>query len=398
MSFLGELFGPRTLDQRFPSIAAMEKAARRRTPKFAYDYMSGGIGAEEGLARSVADLARVKFLPHYLTDPVPPALETEILGQKVAAPFAPGPVGLTGLMWPDAPMHIARGARAHGLPMGLSSVATNSIEEVGAILGDRLWFQLYPMRDPEVEADLLERYKAVGGEVLLVTVDIPGPTRRARDIANGLAVPPRRDWRTYVQGAMRPAWAIETLRKGIPTFRTLTKYTEGDGSAEAANTFLNRVLGGHNPPDRLKRFRDLWPGKLVIKGLLGLDDVRVAREIGADGILVSNHGARQLDAAPTPAEVLPAIHREVAGSMAIMVDGGVRTGLDIARYLALGADFVLMGRPLVYSVAAVGANGPEHALEVLKQEFAGTLRQLGCSDPRDLARYLYDQPPHGGTS
>jgi len=130
MSFLGELFGPRTLDQRFPSIAAMERAAKRRTPKFAYDYMSGGIGAEEGLARNLSDLARVMFLPRLLADPGAPVLETEILGQNVAAPFAPGPVGLTGLMWPDAPIHIARGAAAHGLPSGLSSVATNSIEEV----------------------------------------------------------------------------------------------------------------------------------------------------------------------------------------------------------------------------------------------------------------------------
>lgn len=389
MSFLGELFGPRTDDQRFPSIAAMEQAARRRTPRFAYDYMAGGIGAEEGLARNVSDFARVKFVPRYLSDPEPANLETTILGQTVAAPFAPGPVGLTGLMWPDAPLHIARAAKAHGLPSGLSSVATNSVEEVGEILGDRLWFQLYPMRDAEIEADILKRYQALGGEILLVTVDIPGPTRRQRDIRNGLAVPPRRHWSTYFQGAMRPRWALETLKTGMPRFKTLTQY-EDTANNETTAEFLGRVLGGHNPPDRLKRYRELWPGKLVIKGLLGLEDVRVAQEIGADGVIISNHGARQLDAAPTAVDVLPAIRQAVGGSMAILVDGGVRTGLDIARYLAIGADFVLMGRPLAYSVAAMGARGPHHALEILKQEFATTLMQIGCSDPRELGRFLYE--------
>ena len=391
MSLLGELFGPLTDDQRFPDIAALERAAYRRTPRFAWDYMAGGIGEEEGLARNRSDFARVRFVPRLLSDPAPPVLETTILGQTVSAPFAPGPVGLTGLMWPDAPLHIARAARAHGLPAGLSSVATNSIEETGEILGDRLWFQLYPMKDPEIEADILKRFQSLGGDVLLVTVDIPGPTRRRRDIANGLSVPPRRHWRTYLQGAMRPAWALETLRVGMPTFKVLTPYMNADtNSAANASAFLSSVLGGHNPPDRLKRYRDLWPGKMVIKGILGLEDVRTAIEVGADGIVVSNHGARQLDAAPTAIDVLPAIRQTVGGSMAVLVDGGVRTGLDIARYLALGADFVLMGRPMAYSVAAMGARGPVHALEILKQEFATTLIQIGCSDPRELGRFVYE--------
>ena len=149
----------------------------------------------------------------------------------------------------------------------------------------------------------------MGGEILLVTVDIPGPTRRQRDIRNGLSVPPRRHWTTYLQGAMRPAWALETLKVGMPTFKTLDQYIGEGGPDETASGFLSRVLGGHNPPERLKRYRKLWPGKLVIKGVLGLDDVRVAQEIGADGIIVSNHGARQLDAAPTAVDVLPAIRQ-----------------------------------------------------------------------------------------
>ena len=384
------LFAPRPLDQRFPSIAVMERAARRRTPKFAWDYMTGGIGDEVGVNRNVTAFHDIRFLPRYLTAPETPDLTTTILGQTHAAPFAPAPVGLTGLMWPNAPLHILRGAAHHNIPGGLSSVATNSVEEGGEILGPNLWLQLYPMRDPEPEADIIARFKAPGGEVLLLTVDVPAATRRQRDIGNGLAVPPRQDWRTYLQGAMRPAWALETLRTGVPTFKTITKYVPGaDTSPLAFGSYLSSVLGGHNPPERLKRFRDLWPGKLVIKGLLGLDDVRTAMEIGADGIIVSNHGGRQLDAAPTAVEVLPPIRQLVGGKMAIIADGGVRTGLDIAKYLALGADFVMLGRPMVMSVCAIGPDGPVHAIEVLKQELTTTLQQIGCSDYRDLAKFIY---------
>ena len=386
---LGDLFKPRTLDQRFPSIARMEQAARRRTPKFAWDYLAGGIGDEYGIHRNLTDFQQIQLMPRYLVNPDPVDLTTEIFGSTYSAPFAPGPVGLSGLMWPETPMHIARGAKAHGLPSGLSGVATNSIEEVGAILGKDLWFQLYPMRDEPAEADIVKRHLAVGGEVMMVTVDIPGPTRRQRDIGNGLSVPPRQDWRTWMQGAARPAWAWATFKAGLPRFKVLERYADGADNAASAMAYLGQVLGGHNHVDRLKRYRDLWPGKLVIKGLLSLEDVRVAQEIGADGIVVSNHGARQMDAAPTAVQVLPTIKQAVGGSMKILVDGGVRTGLDIAKYLALGADFVLLGRPLAYSVAAIGPEGPAHALEVLKQELTTNIAQLGLSDYRDLAKAIY---------
>lgn len=386
---LKTLFESRSLDQRFPSIATMEAAARRRTPKFAWDYMAGGIGQEKGVAANVSAFDAVKFMPRYLTSIPFPDLRTTILGQDVSAPFGPGPVGLSGLIWPDAPVHIARGAAAHGMACGLSSVATASIEDVAPIMGDRLWFQLYPMHNPDVEADILRRFREAGGEVLLITVDVPGPTRRARDIGNGLAVPPKLTWRTYMQGAMRPSWAVETLRKGLPTFRTIERYGLEDGKPEQTSQFLSTLLGGHNPIERLRRYRDLWPGKMVIKGVLGLDDARTALEVGADGIIVSNHGGRQLDAAPTAVEVLPTIRQAVGGKMTVLVDGGVRTGLDIAKYLALGADFVLLGRPLVYSVAAIGGEGPNHALHVLKTELATTLNQIGCEDYRELASFIY---------
>lgn len=390
MSFLSEFLKPRTDDRRFPSIAAMERAAKGRVPRFGYDYMTGGIGREDGLARNITDLDRIRFMPRYLIDYAAPDLTTKILGQTHAVPFAPGPVGLTGLMWPEAPVHIARAARRHDLPVGLSTYATASIEEIGAIAGSSMWFQLYPIADAEIEADLLKRFREVSGEVLMVTVDIPGPTRRERDIGNGLSVPPARDWRTYLAGAMRPRWALETLRTGLPQFKNVVRYAPDGPDTLTALEFLGGIMAGHVGPDRLRRYREMWPGKLVIKGVLSIEDARLAAEIGADGIVVSNHGGRQLDAAPTAVDVLPQIRQAVGGKLAILADGGVRTGLDIARMLALGADFVLLGRAMAFSVAAMGARGPDHALKILKDEFTGTLTQIGCREIGDLGGFLLD--------
>ncbi|MEM7189138.1 MAG: alpha-hydroxy acid oxidase [Pseudomonadota bacterium] len=385
----GDLFQPRNLDHRFPSIAQMESAAKRRMPKFAWDYTEGGIGDEYGTWRNVSEFHKVQLMPRYLVNPDPVDLTTTIFGETYSAPFGPGPVGLSGLMWPDTPLHCARGAKAHNMPCGLSGVGTNSIEEMGAVLGKDLWFQLYPMRDEPAEADQFKRHEAVGGKVLLVTVDVPVPTRRQRDVGNGLSVPPRQDWRTWVQGAMRPAWAWETFWSGLPRFKVIERYADAT-DAVSAMEYLGQMLGGHVHIDRLKRYRELWPGKMVVKGVLSMEDARLAQEIGADGIIVSNHGGRQLDAAPTAVQVLPAIKQAVGGSMTVIADGGVRTGSDIAKYLALGADFVLLGRAMVWSVTAAGAAGPEHALEVLKKELVSTIGQLGISDWRDLPKTVYE--------
>jgi isopentenyl diphosphate isomerase/L-lactate dehydrogenase-like FMN-dependent dehydrogenase len=385
-----DFFGPRTADQRFPSIAAMERAARRRIPRFAHDYMAGGIGREDGLKRNRSELDAVRLMPRYLAEVPAPDLATTVLGQKVAAPFGAAPVGLTGLMWPDAPKHIARACAAANLPVGLSTYGTASIEEVGAIAGRLMWFQLYPLKDEAIEADLLARFAAVGGEVLVVTVDIPGPTRRERDIANGLSVPPRRDWRTWAQCALRPGWSMAMLRAGVPQFRNITRYVPAGADATTALDFIGGIMAQNVSAERLRRYRDLWKGKLVVKGVLDARDAGVALDCGVDGIVVSNHGGRQLDAAPTAPEVLPAIAEAVSGRMAVLADGGARSGLDIARLLAKGAEFVLLGRAMAFSVAAMGPPGPAHALHVLTEELRGTLVQLGCADHRQLAAFLQE--------
>lgn len=386
---LGAFFRGRTVEQRFPSIAAMERVAARRIPKFAHDYMVGGIGREVGVSRNIQALDQVRMVPKYLIDFPEADLSTNIFGKSYPAPFAPSPVAMSGLMWPDGPMHIARAAGARGLPVGLSTYATCSIEDAAAACapGD-LWFQLYPQSDLEIEADMLKRFRAVSGDVLLITCDIPQNTRRERDIANGLAIPPRHDFWTYFNAAIRPRWALATMRQGLPEFRNITRYMKAKG--ESSMELLGRLSGGHVTPERLRRYRDEWPGKLVVKGVLHVDDVRMCLDMGVDGIVVSNHGGRQLDAAPAAPEVLPQIRQLAGGKLVIMADGGVRHGLDIARMVAKGADFVLLGRAMALSVAAMGPSGPAHALQILTEEFAMTLSQLGCTDWRDLPKYLAD--------
>ncbi|MEM1299159.1 MAG: alpha-hydroxy acid oxidase [Pseudomonadota bacterium] len=391
MSILTKLFAPRTDDRRFPSIPALERAAQGRIPRFAHQYMSGGIGREDGLRRNVSEFDNVRFVPQYLREYEPADLTTKILGQKYAAPIGPGPIGLTGLMWPGAPLHSARAARAHDLPTCLSTYATSSIEDVGAVAGPAMWFQLYPFKDVSIDEDLLKRFKAVGGEVLLITVDIPGSTRRERDIASGLSLPPAQDWRTYLQAALRPRWALNTLRNGTPEFVNMMRYAPEGMDQLSALEFLGGIGAGHIGPERLRHYREIWDGKIVVKGLLSVEDARIAADCGMDGIVVSNHGGRQLDAAPTALEMLPQIRQAVGGQMAILADGGVRYGSDILKLLAMGADFVLLGRAMTFAVSAMGPEGPKHALHILLEEMKGTLGQLGCEDLSDIANYLQNK-------
>ncbi|MEM9140644.1 MAG: alpha-hydroxy acid oxidase, partial [Pseudomonadota bacterium] len=306
-------FFTRPVEQRFPSVAAMERVAVKRIPKFASDYMVGGIGREVGRDRNITQLDSVRFTPRYVVDyETPPDISSTIFG-KWDAPFGPGPVGLTGLMWPRAQIHIARAAAEHNVPIGLSTYGTETIEDAGAIAGKNLWFQLYPIHDEDIERDLMKRFEAVGGEVMIVTVDIPQSTRRERDLGNGLAVPPRQDYITYWQAATHPAWAIETLRHGMPKFKTVLRYVPPDTPAQSSMQILGSLSAGHVGPERLRRYRDEWKGKLIVKGVLHQDDVKMCLDTGVDGIVVSNHGGRQLDGAITAPEVLPQIRQYAGG-------------------------------------------------------------------------------------
>jgi isopentenyl diphosphate isomerase/L-lactate dehydrogenase-like FMN-dependent dehydrogenase len=377
------------ISKRFPSIPHMKAKARWRIPGFAWDYMTGGIGMEENVRRNSDDLQKIMFMPRYLSAAPNPDITTTIFGQTLSAPFGVAPIGLAGLQWPGCEPPIARAARAHNVLHVLSTHATQSLEKMKLHSGPMGWFQLYPPNDARMETDMIERAKRAGYDVLVVTVDIPAATRRDRDIRNGLSVPPQFDARTIFHAAMRPHWLLRLARHGIPHFENLEFYAPKGQSIKEFYAFLGSVLSNHITADRFKQIRDQWPGKVVVKGVLDPEEAAAYMAMGADGIIVSNHGGRQLDAAPSSVSMLPHVRKRLGPDALVMVDGGVRSGLDIARMVALGADYVFLGRPFIFSVAAIGDDGPSHLIDVLKLELAGTMSQLGCQGLGDLHTFLH---------
>lgn len=385
------------LGQRFPSAASMEALARKRIPRFAWDYTAGGIGREEGVRRNIGDLQAVLMMPRYMEGAADtPVLETRLFGRPLAAPFGVAPMGLNGLIWPGCEQPIAAAARSHGVVHVLSTHATRSLEDMKLHSGENGWFQLYPPGDPAIESDLIGRARRAGYEVLVVTVDIPGATRRDRDIRNGLSVPPKPGPRTVCDAAIRPRWLLRLARHGIPHFRNLEPYAPRGLSIDALGAFLGTLMAGHITAGRLKRIRDQWPGRLVVKGVLHPDEAAACVACGADAVVVSNHGGRQLDAAPSAAAMLPAMRARLGPDVPVFADGGVRTGLDIARMIALGADYVFLGRPFLHA-ATLGDDGAAHLMAVLKEELRCTMLQLGCDRIGRLPEFRLPAPAACGT-
>jgi L-lactate dehydrogenase (cytochrome) len=377
------------LSRRYPSVAHMKEEARRRIPGFAWDYMTGGIGPEENVRRNVDDLQAVQMMPRYLNGEADiPLISTSLFGAQLDAPFGVAPMGLNGLIWPGCEKPIADAARAHNIVHVLSTHATQSLEDMKRHSGANGWFQLYPPNDPEMERDLIRKAREAGYQVLVVTVDIPAPTRRDRDIRNGLSVPPEITGRTVSHVLTRPRWLLRLAQYGMPHFRNLEPYAPPGLSITELGAFLGKILSGHITAARLKRIRDQWPGKLVVKGVLDPNEAAAYFAAGADGVIVSNHGGRQFDAAPSSAAMLPKIRATLGPDALVMIDGGVRSGLDIARMIALGADYVFLGRPFLFA-AAVSDAGPAHLIDVLKQELFGAMQQVGAATLSDLPSFLH---------
>jgi L-lactate dehydrogenase (cytochrome) len=317
--------------------------------------------------------------------------------RSYSLPIGVSPMGLTGMQWPGAAEFLAATAQRQKIPFVLSTFATTRMERIAEIAPDAAWFQLYVLTEPAIEADLIARAQRSGYDVLVVTIDVPTATRRQRDIRNGLSVPPRIDVTTLLQILGRPKWALSTLRWGIPEFLNLKPYFPTNMSLADLGEYISRLTEGHVSLERLKEIRDSWPGKLVVKGVLHPADAEACRQIGADAIIVSNHGGRQLDAVPAAIDVLDDVKRACGDAMPVMVDGGIMSGLDIARALSRGADFVLIGRAFILGIAALGQDGGNHVVRLLREELRSTMGQLGCSRLADLPSFVWKQPEHALT-
>ena len=383
------------IEKRYPSVADMEATAKRRLPGFARDYLVNGLGGGICVERNRLALDNVRLMPSYLTEAGSPDIHARLFDHVYDAPFGVAPIGLSGLVWPRSETILAAAARSHNIPYTLSTVATVPLEAIPPIAGANAWFQFYPPNDAAVEHSMLERCVNAGYGTILLTVNVPVVVRREHDIRNGLSVPPRFDLKTIYQMATHPQWSLRMLGRGVPQFETVKPYFEGGNSKnlgrsiQASTQFIKKVMKGHITAERFSTIRDGWPGKLLVKGILDVEDATRYLALGADGLVVSNHGGRQLDAAPSVVSVLPGIRKAVGPDATLVVDSGIRSGQDIARMLALGADFVLLGRPFMYAVVALDRQGGDHVMNVLKAELSSVMGQLGCPTLAELPRFLY---------
>lgn len=364
--------------QDYPAIDDLKKRAKTKIPHVSWEYLSCGTGDERAVLQNEEALAKVTLLPRFMKGYLQPELTTTLFGKTYDAPFGVAPIGLTGLMWPLAEHILAKMAAQYRIPYCLSTVATQTPEDIGPLVGDMGWFQLYPPRDKGLRTDLLKRAKDSGFHTLVVTADVPAPSRRERVSRAGLQMPPRITPRFIVQGMLHPRWSFETLKAGLPSLKTMEKYANSSNMAKVSG-FVGQKLGGTLSWQYLKEVRDEWHGELVVKGLLHPDDAEKSIEIGVDGIQVSNHGARQFNGTPAAIDALGPIVEQVQGRASVLFDSGVRSGLDIIRALALGADFVFLGRAFMYGVAAFGQEGGAHVTEILRADLINNMLQLGVS-------------------
>ena len=368
---------------KYQTVDDLRRRARRRTPRFAWEYLDSGEGDERARDRNAESLQQVLLTPRFLKGELDPDVSTELFGVRYSLPVGIAPMGLTGLMWPGADMALAETAARCRIPYAASTVNTADVSEVGPRAGEMGWFQLYPPRDADIREDLLDRARRAGFGVLVVTADVPARARRERQTRERVSMPPRITPRHVTQAALRPAWTLGLLRNGLPRFHTLERYVNRATLRQLAG-FVGASLGGSLSWDYLAETCELWPGPVVVKGILHPDDAERCVETGADAVVVSNHGGRQLDAAPAAIEALDPIVERIGGRVPVLFDGGVRSGLDIARALALGADFTFTGRSFMFGLCALGAGGAEFVASLFEQQLTSVMHQLGCENLTEL--------------
>lgn len=375
-------------NSNYPSIEDLIKKAKKQIPRFAFEYLDGGCNEDINLYKNTAELREVELKPTYLSQHTRSDMKTELFGHIYDAPFGIAPVGLQGLMWPNAPEILAKAAHQHNIPFILSTVTTSSIERIGELTEGKFWFQLYHPAENTLRDDLLARAEAAGCEVLCILCDVPSFGFRPRDIRNGLAMPPKMTLSNMLQILGKPEWALKTLYHGQPSFANLQKYMPKGLNMGQLGAYMNQTFSGRVNEAKISEIRDKWKGKLVLKGVASEQDTEMAIKLGLDGIIVSNHGGRQLDAGQSAIKSLTPIVEKYKGQVKIMMDSGLRSGPDIARTLASGAEFTFMGRSFMYGVAALGNEGGNHTISMLKTQLQQVMEQVCCERVEDFPRFL----------
>jgi (S)-mandelate dehydrogenase len=379
------------LKRRYPTIAYLRSRARAHVPGFAFEYMDGGAGADGGIARNWCALDAVELIARYGRTTNLPHLDTELFGRPYAAPIGIAPMGGPAIVWPGADRYLAEAAQRARIPYTLGTVGGMTIEAAAKIAPDVLWFQLYRFAGDghRVGFDLVRRAHEAGVHVLMLTLDVPVRTTRPREVASGIMTPFRPDLAMALAMAASPGWLMALWRNGHPRFSNLMPYLDtgsghNDGARQTktfaqAAMFARTAMGGAFTWEEVARYRDRWRRPLVVKGILHPQDADKAVSLGVDGLVVSNHGGRQIEALPATIDALPAIAAQIGTRATVLMDSGIRSGVDVGRALALGAVAAFAGKAFLWGLGALGEAGPGHVIDLLVEELRATLGQVGAT-------------------
>ena len=368
------------------TIAEMKERARRRVPKMFFDYADSGAWTESTYRANEDDFAKIKLRQRILVDMAGRSLETTMIGQKVSMPVALSPTGLTGMQHADGEMLAARAAEEFGVPFALSTMSICSIEDVASVTTKPFWFQLYMMRDREAMARMIERARAAKCSALVLTLDLQVIGQRHKDLRNGLSAPPKFTPKHIWQMATRPFWCLEMMQTQRRTFRNIAGHAKNVSDLSSLSVWTAEQFDPQLSWKDVAWIKEKWGGPLILKGILDVEDARAAADSGADAIIVSNHGGRQLDGAHSSITMLPRIVEAVGDRIEVHVDGGIRSGQDVLKAIALGAKGTHIGRPFLYGLGAGGKAGVRRVLEIIQKEMDITMALCGKRNIKDVDR------------
>ena len=375
--------------KRFLSIEELREKAQSSVPKMFFDYCESGSWDEESLNKNISDLKNIQFKPRVVRNLSNRKTKITLLGEEFGMPIGLSPCGLTGMQHADGEIHAAKAAEKFQIPFTLSTMSIVSIEDLAKNVSREFWFQLYVMKDRKLTNDLMARAKAVGCNTLVLTVDLQVLGIRYKDVKNGLSTPPKLTIKTLFDLALKPKWAFRIAKTKNKTFGNLKPYITNVSNLNSLSSWINEQFDESLSWDDIKKFRDSWPGKLIIKGIMAPEDAELATSMGADALIISNHGGRQLDGCASSVSALIEIKNYLSSKqISLLFDGGIRNGKDVLKVRALGASMGMIGRPYLYGLGAGGESGVIRALEILQEQLDRTMALCGHRDINSVDRSI----------